>query len=102
MANHPPTPGPWYIEPGTLTILSEVAGNATICEVMEADDFPCVEEGTEADVQAECEANARLIAAAPEMLDALRTAEKIVGREFPNGQGIIDIRAAIAKAEGRS
>ena len=51
-------------------------------------------------------ANARLIAAAPEMLDALRSAvasmEKLVGlgRIPENMSGLRDARAAIAKAEG--
>lgn len=46
----------------------------------------------------EVEANARLIAAAPDLLAALITAERIVGRAFPNGQDHTDLRAAIARA----
>lgn len=43
-------------------------------------------------------ANARLIAAAPEMLEALRAAARIlIGRDSPLA---IQVRAAIAKAEG--
>lgn len=33
-----------------------------------------------------------------DMLDALKTALRMVEKEFPNGQAAIDIRAAIAKA----
>lgn len=49
--------------------------------------------------------NARLIAAAPELLEALKAALELLEREFPNpapnGQ-IVKARAAIAKAEGRA
>lgn len=55
--------------------------------------------------QRECEANARLIAAAPELLDAL----KALTKDIPWGIGADQIhpdwhaaRAAIAKAEGRA
>jgi hypothetical protein len=34
-----------------------------------------------------------------ELRAALVTAEKIIGREFPNGQAIIDIRAALAASQ---
>jgi hypothetical protein len=49
--------------------------------------------------QTECderEANARLIAAAPELLDAL---QEFVAR-YPNNVGVVLARAAIAKATG--
>lgn len=63
-----PTPGPWEVEEDFVVI---AAGVQEICRVLEVDDFPCVEEGTEEDVQTECKANARLIAAAPDLLAAL-------------------------------
>lgn len=50
--------------------------------------------------EAECEANARLIAAAPEMLEALK---RVTGYFMKSGGVIGDlpfIREAIAKAEG--
>lgn len=55
------------------------------------------------------EANARLIAAAPEMLEALRLINEIAeresvgGKDAPDAYGTIgrQARAAIAKAEGR-
>lgn len=34
-----------------------------------------------------------------DMLAALKTAERMISREWPNGQGIVDIRLAIAAAE---
>jgi hypothetical protein len=42
-------------------------------------------------------ANGTKYVRADAMLAALVTAEKIIGREVPNGQAIIDIRDAIAK-----
>jgi hypothetical protein len=43
-------------------------------------------------------ANARLIAAAPDLLAALKGAQRIIERDFPNGTLAADVRAAIAKA----
>lgn len=63
------------------------------------------------DLRQEFDANARLIAAAPEMLAALKLAEDVLSRApfstniWPNDMhpntGIAQIRRAIAKAEGR-
>lgn len=50
----------------------------------------------------EWEANARLIAAAPEMLEALREAEKQLAVSAGDSFALVEVRAAIAKAEGRS
>jgi len=47
----------------------------------------------------EIEANARLIAAAPEMLEALKTIESCLAPE-DNDYAARKVRAAIAKAEG--
>ena len=55
---------------------------------------------------AECEANARLIAAAPDMLDALRMAEKGLDKAFdghaygPCWDALCITRAVLAKATG--
>lgn len=43
---------------------------------------------------------ARLIAAAPELLAVMKSALRILERDFPNGQLVIDARAAIAAATG--
>lgn len=48
------------------------------------------------------EANAHLIAAAPELLALCKKAEELIYGEFPRGWKIHDeLAAAIAKAEGR-
>lgn len=67
MADSKHTPGPWVYEDNA--IMAECGVH--ICTPNTADDFPCVEPGTAPDAEAECEANARLIAAAPELLAAL-------------------------------
>lgn len=64
----------------------------------------CVERGSLIRDQAEFEANARLIAAAPELLDALE--EVVTDLQFseaPQHRNLVTLaRAAIAKAKGES
>lgn len=90
------TPGPWTAHEETKYRRAEVTHNERgdpIAEVF----------GPSADQR---QANARLIAAAPEMLTALRDAENWLG-ELDAGPDtgaqalIAELRAAIAKAEGR-
>lgn len=89
------TPGPWklaeavkgrYTKTNLRRIRSEREGteHGAVCEVYG------IKDGTEAN------ANARLIAAAPEMLEALRVAEESVG----DLKALEIVRAAIAKATG--
>ena len=84
------TPGPWTHEgQGDITGIENDPGNGCVGKV----DVACVYLRT---VPGRNESNARLIAAAPEMLRALRA---IV--EESNDPGAVDFaRAAIAKAEG--
>ncbi len=106
MSGH--TKGPWFVE-------IEADPDGDVPRV-----FVC-HSGTECDVTTVCnlepsrfaslelrEANARLISAAPDLLDALKEAADMLAR-IATGQdwGAIeqmeqDARAAIAKAEGRS
>jgi len=111
MAHNQHTPGPWAFDPDDFTEVFNPDSGAMICKVLEADDFPCLEEGTHGDVQDECLANARLIAAAPDMLEALKAAKETIRVwHGPNAWDIYDrsspemkaINEAIAKAEGRS
>lgn len=85
------TKGPWRYEDGTKTIRS-VPGNHWIASL---DSW---------DGAIDNEANARLIAAAPEMLEALREAKQILERAkqyFPKYVLANSIDPAITKAEGR-
>lgn len=54
-----------------------------------------------AEMDAQGFANAHLIAAAPDLLAALRLAEVELAICRPNNERLAEIRAAIAKAEGR-
>lgn len=77
------TPGPWEVDLETGEIS---AGGAILGIVYGAVDYPCCEE----DVDKECKANARLIAAAPKLLKVCKAAlEKC---SFP-------VRAALVKEQ---
>lgn len=85
------TPGPWEIERGYSTIIKSIG--------------PCVADEYAGSAWLEVsEANARLIAAAPELLDALK---ELLDREWQDDEGDYTLemarrkaRAAIAKAIG--
>lgn len=104
------TPGPWEGDPkgdGLGVRVWDKAGQNMIAALDEdAADSACFVP----DIQIR-EANARLIAAAPEMLDALKAAEKDLATFEAEVTSILPmakspalplIRAAIAKAEGKS
>ena len=98
------TPGPWqamlsgnvvyeWTPPGGRSISCKIVARTTNHNAA-----PDTEEA----------ANARLIAAAPELLEALKLAEERIvelsawAKIEAEGQTIAEIRAAIAKAEGRA
>lgn len=69
MSTSKPTPAPWNVDLETGEIIAGENGNyAVLGTIYSADDFPC----NENDIAEECKANARLIAAAPELLEALQ------------------------------
>jgi hypothetical protein len=87
------SPGPWNLvgqfdaEVGVDIIAADLS---SVCEVA-----PFVEEWTDQEI-----ANARLIAAAPELLDTLKLVQPLVAKHC--GSAIPKkIAAVIAKAEGR-
>ena len=91
------TSGPWFINDNTadqygqLTVESQTDGAVAICYTMDRHDTS---------VPAECVANARLIAAAPNLLAALQAVNEFwAGGDVPAD---IDaqIRAAITEATG--
>lgn len=84
------TPGPWVAEIGVRYI--EIEGDDWV--IAETDTYK-----VDAPPRPDCIANARLIAAAPELLWAL---QKAVARQgFSNGE-LLDARAAIDKAAGHN
>lgn len=102
MSKH--TPGPWMLaDDKTRVITNESVPDAEIADCESG--FYCSKNISE------CEANARLIAAAPEMLEALKAAEKrlhALWQADPNNYPQCEpgecamIRYAINKAEEKS
>lgn len=92
------TPGPWRVIPATMShFLIESAG-AIVAEIPKTTTAPAS--------FTECEANARLLAAAPEMLAALKELHAWAitvsdGKAF-NEEELCVTRAAIAKATGQA
>ena len=87
------TPGPWEVDKET----GEITARETVLGIIYGvDDFPCYEGE---DIDEECKANASLVAAAPDLLEAAKLAlEKC---PFPVGamKAKEALRTAIAKAE---
>lgn len=100
MSGH--TPGPWFVSDDDLTtVYHRLETLANYSEPAIAD---CsVAAGWDgASDQETSEANARLIAAAPELLAALRLAVELLAQQHTAGAAQIvpaSIRAALAKAE---
>lgn len=84
------TPGPWAIEEGDRE--THIVGGEAILAY--CPDWPCAPQ--------EQEANARLIAAAPELLEAAESLLDVVGVRIddPRIAQFDALRAAIAKARG--
>lgn len=118
MAEQAFTPGPWKADVVNFRIRAEGGHIATIWQPREVSDSRLdgetwlqMRERTDPDRAAlikETQANARLIAAAPDLVEALKACEAamapIVGRfsmDAPFRKALADARAAIAKAEGK-
>lgn len=97
MSKH--TPGPWKVgakfDTGSASTsgveISDIENSETVAVAVEGNDSGGIY------AYQEVMANARLIAAAPELLDALK---ELVDR-YPNNVGITKAKAALAKAEGK-
>jgi hypothetical protein len=95
MSKH--TPGPWAISSGDFILQNHAAVDAPkhgalalVVWKMEDDEL-----------SPECEANARLIAAAPDLLEALETCEAfLLSAGFASSGAYAEASAAIAKATG--
>ena len=84
------TPGPWRRGAITQTITAQ-NGKRLVADCRgNGSQHPATED--------ECEANARLIAAAPELLDMVKWAMELRGAKM-EGDWFMAARAAIAKAE---
>jgi hypothetical protein len=95
----PHIPGPWHVEQNEDGLVIHSDDGTEICEVTGQTFDEYAEEETEA--------NAKLIAAAPELLDALKMAECVIENykdELDEADedvpALAEIRAAIAKATG--
>jgi hypothetical protein len=64
------TPGPWSVDEDGLIS----AGGIAVASVYDADDFPCLDADDDEPVNDAAHANACLIAAAPDLLDACKDA----------------------------
>jgi hypothetical protein len=104
------TPGPWY--PGHLgseskcqctSVVSE-AYFGSICQVSTNNGKTVSEGGNDAPPKNEAIANMHLIAASPDMLQALKSCAHVMHVSNPllYANTVAAARAAIAKAEGRS
>ncbi|WP_121500071.1 hypothetical protein [Pseudomonas aeruginosa] len=98
------TPGPWGIERlhGEINVIScnerdSAAKDIGIVYVL-ARDVGGMIHGEQFDDRSEVEANARLMAAAPELLDALVNLLPLISPLKAESQQVADASAAIAKA----
>lgn len=95
MSNTRHTPGPWRVEdsdPPQITTNPALAGGARTIAEMRIVAYSDLRERA---------ANARLIAAAPDLLAACKSAERhFVGMDIDTGTVMDLLHAAIAKAEG--
>lgn len=97
------TPGPWEWADDPLGSAIVKSGECDICDVLRSA-LPR-RDYTADSRRDECVANARLIAAAPDLLDAAQCAEALIrnGGIVPiKGKTWSQLRAAIAKARGDS
>lgn len=110
MSQHPHTPGPWFlytdqVAPPTILAGEQVESPFGVCTEA-GDEIASVwcgsSVGHEISVD-EANANAQLLAAAPDMLSAIRSSLGSLEAEFGKGRAEVnfpELYAAIAKAEG--
>ena len=106
------TPGPWEADFGDFESGDSVnitASGAIIASVLGADSFPCLDDERLPGFEIELKANARLIAAVPDLLEACKRLldaphyeHFVVRLNDEEMAGLDAIQAAIAKAEGKS
>jgi hypothetical protein len=92
------TPGPWRFDCGNLQV-ERAEDRQPICDISTQWDLNSRNENIPFHVS---EANAHLIAAAPELLDALKRAIHQLVIQDDEGSAFMQAHRAIAKAEGRA
>lgn len=105
------TPGPWSVPHfaddskvcNCHSVLSEGYAGA-ICIIVSSNGLSVGDGGNDAPPLDEAKANARLIAAAPDLLDALQSARKwlVINDDSRCQSDLKAVEATIAKAEGRA
>jgi hypothetical protein len=90
---HTHTSGAWYAVKLDASPDHAWAIDSELVEIARLSEWP--------DHQAEAEANARLIAAAPELLEALKGLLEVTEENYDNRHEVEAALHAIAKAEGR-
>lgn len=98
MSKH--TTGPWAWQEGTPIISCQWNGRYHVIAGVECKTLAWHEDANCAGREAG--ANARLIAAAPDLLEALQEVEAFMGADFDDLPSASKARAAIAKATGES
>lgn len=92
MSEH--TPGPWEVLEHNWSTTGVYAGRDQLIAGLDISDAA---EESRCQLVGEMTANARLIAAAPELLEKLKYAVEVLSAE---GYDVADIRAVISKATG--
>ena len=101
------TAGPWQTgtrERGRFCVYAPQSNGRGICVMSNTQQVSpeMVAKYGEHGLNVEADANARLIAAAPEMLDALKQWEIILSADCDDGRTLTALRKLIAKAEGKT
>jgi hypothetical protein len=98
-----PTPGPWEVETdnlpyGQITISLE---GAPIANVLNVEDFPCIEEECVEHQNEESISNAYLMAAAPDLLDACEAVlNNTLATAFLSPVDLGALQLSVLKAKG--
>ena len=112
MSNH--TPGPWALDEDTYTVMSD--SSLTIAFVCTVDDYSGLEEEYRPELAEQCAGNGNLIAAAPDLYEALAVLHTLLDFDdkVAAGVGIVTenpdrinrafeaARAALRKARGEA
>ena len=96
------TPGPWHVsDADSVNPRIDVSNGRGVAHATQRDQHPVIGQGIS--IQ-EAMANARLIAAAPDLLEALETYAAVYAENWRPGMPILEpiSDAAIAKARGES